>query len=137
MACHLRRDRAPYGFPEQIEISENVQNFMPRQFVAEAQICVDDSFIIDQDAVVELAAADKSHLLQLLYVAEKTERSCRSNFRFKMFRSLENVSILLSADRLGIFQNIADREIIRGLDRNEFPSGRAGAIRSLDDNLGP
>lgn len=68
MACHDRRNRAANRFTEQIKITHNVKDLVSCQLIGESQVRIDDFFIVDEDAIVELSAVDQARLLQLLDV---------------------------------------------------------------------
>ena len=79
----MSRNRASNRFPEQIKVTHNVEDLVARQLVGESQIRIDDFLVIDEDAIVELAAVNQARLLQLLDVPQKAEGSRRRDFFLK------------------------------------------------------
>ncbi len=76
----MRDDRAANRPAEQIKIAENIENFMARKFVGEAQIGVDDFFVVDENEIAEPSAIGQSHSLQLRDIAQKAEGPRRRDF---------------------------------------------------------
>ena len=117
----ITADTAPrIGRPEQVKIAEDIEDLVASELVGEAQIGVDDLIVADDDAIVELAAADQSHGLEFLDVAQETESPRRRDLHFERLRTEIGVAMFLLAHRFGIAQNIVHGKCIGGLDANRL-----------------
>ena len=132
MASHISFNCTPNRFAEQIKVTHNVKDFVARQLVGEAQIRIDDFLVVDEDAIVELAAVHQARLLQLLDVPEKAKGSRRRDFFPKASGTVVEVGMLLDAHRLRIIQNIVHRENIRRLDADRLTPLAPDSIRSIN-----
>src|SRR5690242_20495711 len=120
MAGHVGRNRAADRAPEQVEIAQDIEDLMARKLIRKTQIGVDDLFVVDQNAIVELAAADEACVLQLLDISQKSERSRRINLILEYLRSVRSVRVLLRPDRFRIAQNVTHGKPLRRIDSNIF-----------------
>ena len=78
MPGHNGGYRPSHRSPEQVKIAEDIEDLVARELVGEAQLGIDNLIVPDDDAIVELAAADQSHGLEVFDVAQETEspRNC-------------------------------------------------------------
>jgi hypothetical protein len=106
VAGHLGRHHAADRTPQKIEIADDVENLVAGKLVRKAEVGVDDSVIVDQDAIVQSSTVHEAQLLELFYILEKAEGPGRGDLLFEGLGPSEDVGMILDPDRLGIVEDI-------------------------------
>lgn len=99
MASKSCRDMPPYRISEQVEISDEIENFVARELVRKSKRRVDHVVFSDEDKVVEPASGAETKLVQHRDVAQESERASWRYF----------VSIRLEPDQFEVEPLVANR----------------------------
>src|ERR1700690_1608153 len=113
------------------QISDQVQGFMPPEFVREAQRAVHDSIFVEHDSVFERPAADQAHSAEALEILNETEGSRGRQHLAERFASDAYLDFLRAHGRIRVFHEAVDLKIIRGI-YTDSPAA-IGKFQRLDD----
>src|SRR5271166_1754449 len=105
---------------EQVEIADQIEHLVAREFVVEAQSGVHDFVVIDEDCVVEAGAAAKAEFVELAELADGAEGARRCDLaRVRVGRSQLEVQ-LLNADRFRVFERVVNDQMAGGFGLYEL-----------------
>src|SRR3972149_2925905 len=75
---------------EEVEIANQVKNFMPDKFIRESEFGVHNLFFIYQDNVMKPPSSCQSHFFEHFDIFNKTKGPCRSDLFSKCLFIIQN-----------------------------------------------
>ena len=120
-----RVDPAVEGTTEQREVADQVEDLVAHELVPESKRPRQDPGVVEDDGVVEAAAAGEAAGAQLRHLAGEAERAGGSDPRGEFFGAEDEGQFLLPDERMGEVDLVGDRQSRSArLEATRLPSRR-------------